>query len=426
YWQNQLKSYQGITLPTTPNDENESSAAEIEINTTLETSLAIKSICRDMDTSVYSFLLAVFKLSLREFSQSDDITVGSPFLNRSSEYDQNLVDMKMNTLAIRSKISESVTFRDFLKNIGLSVRAALKHQSAPLERVSHNLQRSLKNRLFDTMCIFHNYGPLKTIFTKEGAIKACHMHNMYATYDLVLEGCELEGQLNILLRYRLDAFDAGFIKVFADFFKQTLNLVLSNPDISLHSINTLDSVIAFGRGVQSDYGIKRGYGSTFKTIAETYSEKIAVASLSENITYKGLDDKSEWLANALNIAAVQKGDIVAIHMNRGINFAIAMIGILKAGAVFVPIDTSYPSERIRNMILDSGAKVIVTDGKYSNLTPGIKTIELNSLSKEVAEDAKKKQQSLSVLDSAYIVYTSGSTGTPKGTINHHLGLMNHI
>jgi amino acid adenylation domain-containing protein len=426
YWREQLHTYQPFKLPSKPHDTSDSRSAELRIDTTLADTQAIKSLCRELNTSCYAFMLSVFKLTLSRFSGRDDIVVGSPFLNRKDANEQRIVDMKMNVLGLRSRLSGGNPFGDYLASIGNLVKEALKHQAAPLESVSHALGKTLHDPIFDVLCIYHNYHPLKTFQRGTDLAAVRYLELGYSNYRMVLEGCEEEGKLKFLLRYRLNAYDQGFVDEFFEFFSQTLKVVATRPGILVDEIRSHDLGQLFGQGRASDYRIEEGYASLFRKVAAQNPQKIAVAGARSSLSFAELDEMSDRLAFELVHAGVQKGDRVAVYLERSVDFALSIVAVLKAGGVFIPVDASYPLERIRHMIEDSGAKRIVTKHKYVNAGLGVEAIVLDLVLQKRQEYFARELPAAGPHDAAYIVYTSGSTGTPKGAINLHLGMINHI
>jgi aspartate racemase len=256
--------------------------------------------------------------------------------------------------------------------------------------------------------------------------------NLTAKYDLTLKIEEAPGEISLIWNYNTDLFEAQTIERMAGHFITLLKSAVKNPDQKISELNILtnqEKEHLLVKWNQTDTKFPQNYRleEMFQKQVDASPRSIAVISGKSELTYKELDTKSNQLARYLMRNQIGPGTVVAIFMERSIELCIALFGIMKSGACYLPIDPTYPNDRIEFMLRDSNASTILTQKSLrSKLIIDIPAICLDSDWKTI-ENEKKERFNIerSSDDLIYIIYTSGSTGTPKGVMVSHRNVVNH-
>jgi amino acid adenylation domain-containing protein len=420
----------------------------------------LRQLTREQNATLFMTLMALFNVFLAKLSGQEDIVVGSPIAGRPHSQLQDIIGMFVNTLALRNYPSSVKTFREFLAEIKQKSLAAFENQVHPFEELVEKavLTRDIgRNPLFDVMLMVQNLEE-QELQIPGLPIRPYPFEIKVSKFDMtwtVVE-TEEEDRLDFIIVYCTRLFKPGTIHRFWGYFRQLVEAVLQNPGVLLADIE----IISPAEKQEILYGFNHenariGYpkGKTIHDLFAEQSERTpdhigvrlsegtrGLAPLSEPITltYRKLNQQSSQLAHGLKAKGIQTDTIVAIMVEPSIEMIIGILGILKAGGAYMPIDPEYPNERIRYMLKDSGAKILMT-------TPGLSE-EFNRLSivncqllivnemltnRRRLNNPPKEANSinnyqltinnlqLECFNLAYIIYTSGTTGRPKGSLIDH-------
>ena len=452
----------------------EGSSINFEINR--EIAGVLKALALETGTTLYILLLALYNIFLAKVSSQEDIVIGTPVAGRRQADLEKIIGMFVNTLALRNYPSGEKKFIGFLEEVKEKALEAFENQEYPyedlVEKVSVTRDVS-RNPLFDTMFVLQNTG------TQEIEIPGLKLipyeyENKTSKFDLTLSAVEVEGKLLFTFEYSTKLFKGETVERFIVFFKNLIRGLIENHNrgISDFEIMTegersriLNDFNETGREYPRDKTIHR----LFEEQAEQIGDRVALvgpsgvlradvdafgdhdrrgAFLKEffigsprrgaldpqktfyYLTYRQLNEKSNRLAGWLNEKGVQPDTIVGIMIERSIEMVIGILGILKAGGTYLPIDPNYPGERIDFMLEDSDAQVLVKDDAScaSWLSFAPKTL-LNLSEGHHFNFPASKLPSFPASHSsslAYIIYTSGSTGRPKGVMIDHRAVVNRL
>ncbi|OAB42663.1 non-ribosomal peptide synthetase [Paenibacillus glacialis] len=436
YWQETLSgTLPLLDLPTDRPRSSEQSFAGSKLIDTLPPSLMeeVESLAIASDMTPYHVMLACFHVLLYKMTGQEDIIVGTPIGGRFHPVTEPLVGMFVNTVAIRSEPSGDLTFLKFAEAIKGSVLGAMHNGMLPFEHcvTALDVPRDLsRNPIFDVMFVLQNM-ETPTMEADKLQLKTCSLEHAVSKLDMTFELAEREGRIDIAVEYATALFDTESIRRMISYYIRIVETVTRDEHIPLCQISLLTveeeakQITDFNETAIA-YPSQRTVESYLEAQAEWIPHATAVVDESAEISYGELNERANRLARALRKRGVKCEDTVAIMMERSIEMIIAIFGILKAGAAYVPIAPQLPEERIQYMLSDSGATIVLTRGT------GIRNLPLGSEILDVAVVLQQEQNG-SALEKihhsrnlAYVLYTSGSTGQPKGVMIEHHSVVNRI
>ncbi|GAB6926335.1 hypothetical protein JCM10914A_03180 [Paenibacillus sp. JCM 10914] len=387
-------------------------------------------------TTPHSILLGVYYVLLSKYSGQEDIIIGIPVSGRKFACLTDVVGMFVNTLAIRNFPVGERTFVEFANEVQESFLLAFEHQDYPFEHLVEllDLQRDLsRNPVFDTMFVFQNN--LHTVdWTNH--VEALTVHSNVSKFDLMLFAEESENRLLFMFEYCTKLFKPETIRRMSLHFLELLREIILD---SSRSIKDIQLVSTYEKSILDGFHGRNGTGVPKKTVihqleyfAEQNPDKVALVSGEEQLTFSELNQYSNQLARYLQKCGDFREQLIGIYMDRSPKMMISILAIWKLGAAYVPLDSNYPTERLRHIVDDSGISFILSDDlrnypQHLSTFSEISWIEINKIACELdATDSSNIDVPVSMNMLAYIIYTSGSTGMPKGVMIEHLGMMNHI
>lgn len=394
-----------------------------------EATSKINNICKKLSVTPYMFLLSIYYILLSKYSVQDDIVIGTPIIGRNIADLYSIIGMFVNTLPMRAHVNFNLSFKDFLATIKDICLENYRYQDYPFDKLVDKLNiERLPNRnpLFDVMFIYQNNGNIPIKF---GNIDSSYYipDTNISKFDLSLEVIPENDIFKLSFEYASKLFKKSFIDNLSNHYSNILNTVLDNLEIKLSSIDMLSE--------EERNKILKDFNNTilpFKTshsIIETFEAQVMkspnnVAVVFENneITYSELNKKANSLAHTLKKYEIDKSDIVGIMLNRSVEMIVTILAVLKAGGTYILIDNSLPSNRVKYMLTNSQAKLLIVDKNYNIDFDKQFNISGFNYAKDVANLKCTKELS----DSFAIIYTSGSTGNPKGVLLQEKGLINLI
>ncbi len=412
---------------------------------------ALAAFSREAGATLFMTLQAAFAALLGRLCDQEDLVIGTPIANRHRVEIEPLIGFFVNTLVLRTDLSGAPTFRELVGRVRRGALEAYAHQDLPFERLVDELQpeRDLsRNPVFQVMFALHN--------TPQGAqvlpglvIEALPAERISAQFDLVLDLWETPDGLAAVLEYATDLFEPATIRRCAGHFRNLLAGALAAPDAPVGRLELLDAaerreLLEGFNATTMPYPHDRTLQGLIAEQAARHPQRIAGAHRGRRLTYAELDAAANRLARRLRARGVRRNDFVGILDERGLDCLVAMVGILKAGAAFLPIDPAYPDERVQYMIANSGVAMLVTReavlARFDLSGAGaLREVVLFDEPAAAAgplrrhghrdwamESAAPLADDGASADYAYLLYTSGSTGLPKGAIIRHNGAVNHI
>ncbi|QDL09671.1 non-ribosomal peptide synthetase [Brasilonema octagenarum UFV-E1] len=455
YWKQQLgDAPRLLELPTDhprPAQQSYQGGRE-EYRLSNELTEKLKIVSQKHGVSLFMTLLTAFNILLSRYSRQEDLCVGTAIANRTHSYTEGLIGFFVNTLVLRSQVKPEQGFSELLQQTRQTCLNAYAHQDIPFEYLVEQLQpeRSLShNPLFQVMIVLQNAeGAGKNVSLPGLDIQYLEQSFPFAKFDLTLDLCERDDQLHCMWEYATDLFEAETIRRMAGHFEVLLTVITQNPQQPISKLSLMTTPEIQQLRVWNQTDINYPQDQTLVTLFEQQvaqtPDNIAVVFEEQSLSYQELNQKANQLANyLLQLKTEQQlsdNPLIAICVERSLSMVIGLFGILKAGAAYVPIDPNYPQERIRFMLEDCGAKVLLTHSQLKDkleiqegdrpLGAALRYRQYQVLCLDEDNFAKQSTDNPSCQsqldDLAYVIYTSGSTGQPKGVEILHCGLTNYL
>lgn len=409
---------------------------------------ALQQLSHQEDSTLFMTLLATFQALLARWSGQTDIAVGTPIAGRTHTILEQLIGFFANTLVLRTDLSGNPTFRILLGRVREVTLEAYAHQDLPFGLLVDALKpaRDLsRNPLFQVMFVLQN-APFSTVEVPGLQLRQLEVETGTAKFDLTLTLIEVSDGLHVALEYATDLFDGTTIERFLGHWITLLTCVATNPELRLSELPLLSAAeqqqLAEWNATQAPYPQHTCLHRLFEIQVARTPDAIAVSCGEGRLTYAELNRRANQLARYLRSLGVGPDVLVGIYAERSLELVIGLYGILKAGGAYLPLDPSYPTERLSFMVADAGILVLLThnvccDGRLiTDDTPRWKAITSNRAVTIVQLDADWEQiahapgedgdSSVQAENLAYVIYTSGSTGRPKGVQIEQRAILNRL
>lgn len=453
YWSGQLSGeLPPLNLPTDrarlPVQTNRGTSQTIRLGK--ELSLHIQSLARSLGVSAHVVTLAAFQALLYHYSGQEDFLVGCPKAGRTQKW-ARLVGYFVNPVAIRADLSANPTFAQLVERVRNTLEPAFEHDAYPFALLVERLQpaRDLsRSPIFQVMFSWQ-----KTTRMLEGQsmtslalgvegkgielgglpFEAYPLEQRAVPFDLSLLIAELNDEFVALMEYNMDLFDAGTINRMLGHLQALLQSAVDNPGtpvaaLPLLTVTERQQLMVTWNAHKSGEPQAQSVHRQFEMQAERTPDAIAVTLGQDSLTYRELNQRANQLACHLQTCGVGPEKIVSLCVGRSIDMIVGLLGILKSGAAYLPLDPTYPVERMAFMLKDSGAHLVLTQQRFLERlpTPGMRVVCLDTGWDNAAEADETNLTSSAAPDQlAYVLYTSGSTGEPKGVLITHGALANH-
>jgi natural product biosynthesis luciferase-like monooxygenase protein/FkbM family methyltransferase len=442
YWRERLSGAPPVLeLPTDyPRPAVQSfRGASREVRLGRELTAALKTVGQPAGATLFMTLLAAFDLLLSRWTGRDDVIVGSPVANRDRLETEGLIGALVNTLVLRNDLSGDPTFRELLQRVSRVTLEAYAHQDLPFEKLVEQLEteRSLSyNALFQVLFSLQQ-PPVSRIETPELVLEPLPMESVTARLDLALSLTEEKGELRGEVEYNRDLFEPATIDRLADQLATLLAGVAAGPDRRLSELPLLSAserfqVLAGCNPTRRDVPPDATVHGLFAAQAALTPDAPAVVSGDRALSYLEVDRRSNQLARHLRRGGVSAGSLVGVFLERSHELPVVLLGVLKAGAAYLPLDPSFPADRLAYMLEDAGASALVTSGDLAGRLPetpapgrSVRRVLLDAEAAQIASESPESPRAEVMPQSlAYCIYTSGSTGRPKGVMVPHASVVN--
>jgi amino acid adenylation domain-containing protein len=437
YWQQQLKDAPALLpLPTDrarPAVQTFASAHQ-KFELSLELSQRLAQLSQQQGATLFMTLLAAYDTLLYRYTGQADILVGTPIANRNRSEIEGLIGFFVNTLVMRTDLSQNPSFSDLLGRVREMALQAYAHQDLPFEMLVEVLQpqRNLSHTpLFQVAFLFQNT-PTSAVELSGLTISDFPTENVTAKFDLTLAIANTTTGMVGVLEYNTDLFDRTTIARMANHFVTLLEGIVANPQQPISQLPMLTAVeqqqLLFDwNDTRVDYPQDKCIHQLFEEQVERTPDAVAVVFENEQLTYGELNHRANQLAHYLRSLGVGVDVLVGLCVERSLFMLVALLGILKAGAAYVPFDPEYPTERLQFMLEDAQVSVILTQQRILNKLPPnqAQLVCLDEIWSQILENHQHNLTSkVTAVDLANVIYTSGSTGKPKGVMVKHTGLVN--
>jgi amino acid adenylation domain-containing protein len=436
YWKEQLKGVPPLLeLPTDrPRPTVQSFQGRLlDVSITPELTEQLRQLSRKSGATLFMTLLSAFKVLLYRYSGQPDIVVGSGIANRNRREIEGLIGFFFNTLVLRTLVDGQESFEQLLEQVRQVTLDAYAHQDLPFIKLVEELQpeRNL------------SYNPLfQVAFELQDAPEALEMQDLQleplgyewtnSKFDLTLSLKETDEGLIGSWEYNTDLFDTTTIERMAGHFQTLLVGIVANAELSIAQLpllteNERRQLLVEWNDTATEFPSELCVHQLFEQQVKQTPEAIALVFEEQQLTYRELNQKANQLAHHLQALDVGPEVLVGICLERSLEMVVGLLGILKAGGAYIPLDPTYPAERLSFMLMDSQARMLIThsslaDNLPSSLTQVILLDELEA--KQLVHLPQNDLVSRAHAENlAYIMYTSGSTGTPKGVMIEHRSIV---
>ncbi|RSM52222.1 non-ribosomal peptide synthetase [Amycolatopsis sp. WAC 01376] len=413
YWQHRLGGLAPLELPTDrPRPATRSTEGAVrEFSLPGETAARLAELARSCETTLFTTVLAACKVLFARYAGQEDVAVGTVVQGRDRPELQRVVGFFVNTVVLRSTVDLSRSFRELLGGVRETVLDAFSHDDVPFERLVdavHADRDPSRNPLFDVMVLLHSASGAKPSF--DGlATEDVGVARKSSNFDLTVEFEERDGVLAGLVEYSTALFDADTIDRLIAHLAVLLDAVTARPDRPLAELPLATAGELRRMLVEwNDTGIDVPDTTIVDLLdaqAAATPHETALVFRDESLDYAELTRRVDELAGELVRRGAGPERIVAVMLPRSAEAVVALFAVLKAGAVYLPVDPGLPAERIETLLRDAAPVVVVDENFECAGHPAVLT-------------GPRSDQA------AYVIYTSGSTGKPKGVVVEHRALVN--
>ena len=390
----------------------------------------IRDLCRTATTTPFMVLLAAFKVLVFRYTGLEDVLIGGPTSNRQRQELAPLVGFFVNNLVFRTDLSGNPRFVDLLARVKETALSTYAHQDMPFDLLVERLapDRGLGHSpLVQVMFTLQNV-PMSDIVLPGLKVTPEQIDPGIARADLAVEIWPQHNGFRCDFEYNSDLFEERTMRQLQDNFVRLLQSAVSNPDTTINQLSLL-STEEYQRLVKEWNGTEialPSYASLpawFRASASISPDAVAIEMGQTSLSYRELDSESDRLAGILRSRGIGSGDVVGIFLERSPQMVAALLGVLKSGAAYLPLDPVLPAQRVEFILADAQVSLIITQ---SELFTSIPTSRLAVLFLDGLADTtvSSVDGDPTAEDVAYLIYTSGSTGTPKGTKIPHRALVN--
>jgi amino acid adenylation domain-containing protein len=411
----------------------------------------LKDIARNNGATLYMVLLAAYEILLHRYTGQREVLVGSPTAGRDNAVFSDVAGYFVNPIVIKSKYSDELKFSDFLATVRKTVLEAFSNQQYPFATLVEKLQPQREpgySPVFQAMFAMQKAHMLNdkglTPFALEipGAemqlgellFRSADMSQKTAQFELTATFAETEDGLAAILEYNTDLFDESTIKRLAENLEVLIDDITKNKDVEISGLQLItkaerEKVLTEWNSTGALYPENSCIHYLFEEQVKKTPDKTAVIFENEKLSYHELNARANRVAHFLTKQGVKPGTLVGLCLNRSLNMIVGLLGILKAGGTYIPLDPSYPADRLSYMLQDSKLSLLLTGTHLYGFAEGIpvKIVNMDTLDEKISGDNMENPEiEISSANLAYIIYTSGSTGKPKGVQISHKALINFI
>ncbi|MGW5740794.1 amino acid adenylation domain-containing protein [Amycolatopsis sp. NPDC003861] len=451
YWRRELADLpETFTWKTTAHRPATTTQAGERLRHVIDPELyrALRRYCREREVSLFSFMLAGFDILVNRYTGQEDVVVGSTFANRPTRGCEQLMGMFINVVPMRGDLSADVTVGELVERTKGKVLAAFDNQDVPFREVVRAVapRRDVTvHPIFQTMFSFHD-APVPGEVLPGMPSEIIERSNHTAKFDLnviviprieQLVGAqdEPDGPLVVMWEYATSVFERDTAERMVAHYENILREMVAGPQRRISEIRMLGDdewrrVVTEWNDTKADFG-------RWRTIVELFEERVAavpdapaIVAGTRTVAYRELNERANRLAHHLRGLGVGAESLVGVCVDHSVELFVALLGVLKSGAAYVPLDAEHPRERLGFILADTRAEVVVTVDRSIGVLPDTFTGHIVRVDRDwpaitgcPGTDPEPVADAEALM---YVMYTSGSTGTPKGVLVPHHGVANYL
>ena len=407
-------------------------------------SIALKDLSHKENVTFFMTLLSAYSLLLHRQSGQFDITIGVPIANRYRIEFEKLIGFFLNTIVLRTDLTGNPSFIDYLQRIKKIALEAYENQDIPFEKLLEFLQPDRDpshTPLFQTWFVYQEY-PRQPLKLANLDVNRYFINTDTAMFDLSLSILDTDEELIGTFSFNSDVFSKATIIRFVEQFQALLESIKKNPEEKISNIELISEYEKsknippqpkiYNDRPQIEFGLaelNNSIISRFEKQVNMYPDNIAIKNGNQTTTYQALQIHANNISNELILKSHTGNGVVALLFEHGSSMIAGMFGALKAGKTYVALDPNYPIERLKYLIKDSQADILLSNDRNSQLSNKLiidDILLLNIDQIELSDSKDLTPTGISPSSYAYILYTSGSLGNPKGVIQNHRNVLTHI
>jgi len=435
YWKNKLKDITTLDIPSDYDRPKVQTFNGQKEFFTYNRSLMdrVNDLAETTGATPFMIYLAAVDVLFARYTGQDDIAIGTPIANRTRKETENTIGFFVNTLVLRNDLSGDISFMELIERVKTGALESYDAQDMPFEMLVDELdiERDLsRNPLFQVMFALQN-GELPEFKLPNLKIARLESDNKSAMFDFWISMRELDDGVHVLCEYNTDIYKQQTVLRMMKHLENIINSLCADPYQKIKPFNFMEkdeiNEIVYEKNA-TDYKFAQDLfiHECFEAQAHLRPDAEALRFEGVSLTYREFNSRVNQVAHYLIAQGIGTEDFVGVYADRSIEMMVAVYGILKAGAAYVPIDPAYPRDRVDYMLADSEVKLVLYCVDEIDALDGIQTVDLRNqelfMSMSEADPGVKVEEN----HAAYMIYTSGSTGKPKGTINVHSGIRNRI
>jgi amino acid adenylation domain-containing protein/non-ribosomal peptide synthase protein (TIGR01720 family) len=411
--------------------------SHLEFALTTELTQELQALSRRAGTTLFMTMLSVFTTLLHRYTGQDKIFVGAPIAGRTRIETEKLIGFFVNTLVMRADLSGHMSFQELMGQVRERALGAYTHQELPFEKLVDELE---PERDLSRSPLFQVMFDLKSVSKKALQVEGLRMRTLNlqttkktALFDLTLAMVEVDGQLTGALEYNTDLFDQSRIERLLGHLQALIESIVSEPREELHRLQYLtpfeqQQLLVEWNETKAQPLASYTIQQLFQQQAEQTPAAIAMIDGATRVTYEELNRRANQVAHYLRRCGIGPDDPVGLCVERSVEMAVGLLGILKASGYYVPLDSSYPEDRLQFIFEETHLRVLLTQQHLVDKLPAPKpqVLCLDTDWTRVAGESEANPSDQATPDNlAYVIYTSGSTGRPKGVLITHGALADH-
>ncbi len=393
---------------------------------------AVKELGRSEGLTPYMILLAVFQVLLHRYSGQDEIVVGGATNTRTRPEFEPLIGYFLNAVVFRTRVGGDLSFREFLGRVKSMVLGAMAHSEIPFDAIVRELAPKRDSSRHPLFQVLFSMRPPFSDFPQGWDVTDMEVHSGASGFDLFVEFSEHLHGLAGRVVYSIDLFDRTTIQNLLRHFQTLLAGALANPQLPISQLPLLDDserrrILVEWNSTDTEFAGERSVHELFEEQARKTPDAIAVMFEDASLSYAELNRRANRLAHHLKELGAGPDERVAVCLERSPELIVALLGVLKSGAAYVPLDPAFPMKRRQSMLKDSGPVALLTaghlEGLFAGIIEGLPVLDLTAIAPDWQNQPDTNLDAagmgLTSRHLAYVMYTSGSTGTPKGVMVPH-------
>ena len=399
---------------------------------------AFRELSRREKKSLFALFTAAFDVLLHRYTGQEDILLGVPIAERDLPGIQSMIGFLLHTHVLRTVVEGDLTFRDLVGRVQQGALKLYEHRSVPFDRVVRAMQpeRSLSySPLFQVMINWRDRDQHLCFIGLEGLdIESVLVDSKISKFDLTLFLTDMGEEIWVEVEYSTDLFDTESMERMFGHYQTILEAVAADPDQRVMELPLLTDterrqLLVQWNDTKVDYPACASIYEPFEAQALRTPDRVAVVCERQTLSYGELNRRANQLAHHLRSLGVGPNVLVGLCVKRSLDMVVGLLGILKAGAAYVPMDPSYPKERLQYILEDSNASIVLTQEALVDGMPNFAG-RVICLDKDWVNIARESEENfigqVKPEDLAYVIFTSGSTGRPKGVEISHRAVINFL